>query len=203
MNRIVLGMFLLIGLIPFRLIEAGKFNPDRSIGDHFTGFKMLPATDFKTYSSEDFEKADVLVIAFTCNSCPYAEDYETRFEQFHKHYAKNDRVKFVAINCNLVKSDSLEKMKEKATEAGFSFPYLFDESQQTGRDLGALRTPECFVLNKDRNISYMGAFDDSTNATEVKQQYVVEAVEALLEGDQPEITETPPVGCLIRYKRVR
>lgn len=203
MNRIFMGMLLLSSLLSVSVLEAGKFNPDRSIGDHFAGFDTLPATDDKAYSSKDFEDAEVFVIAFTCNSCPYAEDYESRFEQFHKKYAKNDRVKFVAINCNLVKADSLEKMKEKAEEAGFSFPYLFDESQQTGRDLGALRTPECFVLNKDRNIVYMGAFDDSTNAAEVKQQYVIEAVEALLEGNQPEVKETPPVGCLIRYKRVR
>ncbi|TWT61063.1 thioredoxin family protein [Rubinisphaera italica] len=203
MNRIVLGMFLLSSLISGSNLEAGKYNPDRSIGDHFAGFDALPATDDKSYSTKDFKDADVLVIAFTCNSCPYAEDYESRFEQFQKKYAKNNRVKFVAINCNLVKADSLEKMKEKAEEAGFTFPYLFDESQQTGRDLGALRTPECFVLNKARNIAYMGAFDDSTNASEVKQQYVVDAVEALLQGDQPEIRETPPIGCLIRYKRVR
>lgn len=200
-SRIALATMLLLILTTGPLARAGKYNPDRNIGDHFKGFTDLPATDGKKYSLGDFAEADVLVIAFTCNSCPYATDYEDRFQAFHQKHAQNEDVAFIAINCNLVPADSLEKMKAKAKEEGFTFPYLFDESQQTGKALGALRTPECFVLNKDRDIVYMGAFDDSTNAAQVEKEYVANAVDATLRGEAPAIAETPPVGCLIRYKR--
>lgn len=193
----------LLVLAVLQNVEAGKYNPTRSLGDPFAGFENLPSVSGQAVSLIDFEKADVLVIVTTCNSCPYAVEYEQRFQEFHQKYADNPRVQFIAINCNLVKDDSLEEMKQHAEKAGLTFPYLFDESQETGKDLGALRTPECFVLNRERKIIYMGAFDDSTDASQVKQQYVQEAVNATLKGEAVEIAETPPIGCLIRYKRRR
>ncbi|MCG6156082.1 thioredoxin family protein [Rubinisphaera margarita] len=200
--RLSFALILLCCAFPLQS-EAGKYNPDRSIGDQFAGFESLPATDGKTYSSSDFEDARALVIVFTCNSCPYALDYEERLKAFEEKWGSDQRVQLVAINCNLVPSDSLEKIKERDEEQGFNFIYLFDESQQTGKALGALRTPECFVLDQDRKIVYMGAFDDSTNAAEVETRYVENAVEAVLRGNSPVPAETPPIGCLIRYKRRR
>jgi len=200
--RFSLALLLLCLVVPSSA-EAGKYNPDRNIGDQFTGFESLPATNGKSYSSSDFKEAEVLVIVFTCNSCPYAVDYEERLKAFEEKWSGEDRVQLVAINCNLVPSDSFEKMKVRAEEQGFNFIYLLDETQQTGKALGALRTPECFVLDRDRKIAYMGAFDDSTNAAEVETRYVDNAVNAVLQGQKPEPAETPPVGCLIRYKRRR
>ncbi|MEQ8790266.1 MAG: thioredoxin family protein [Pirellulaceae bacterium] len=180
----------------------GKFNDKLSVGDKAPAFEKLPAADGKQYASSDFDKAKVLVVVFTCNSCPYAVDYEDRLIAFDKQHRGGD-VALVAINCNLVEADSLENMQARAEEKGFRFPYLFDKSQNVARQYGALRTPECYVLDQDRKVVYMGAFDDNTKAELVKQQYVAAAVEAALKKQTTEVAETPPVGCLIRFKRTR
>lgn len=181
----------------------GKYNEKLSIGDKAPSFAKLPGVDGKTYSSADFAKAKVLVVVFTCNSCPYAVDYEDRLVAFDGKYREGGDVALVAINCNLIEADSLENMKARAEEKGFRFPYLFDQSQNVAREYGALRTPECFVLDQDRKLVYQGAFDDNTNAGEVKQHYVASAVEAALAKQLAEVAETPPIGCLIRFKRTR
>ncbi|WP_232103540.1 thioredoxin family protein [Gimesia algae] len=183
---------------------AGKYNPVLTVGDKAPTWEKLPATDGKSYSSASFQDKDVLVIAFTCNSCPYAVDYEGRLNQLAQKYsAKDSPVAVIAVNVNLVPADSLEKMKEQSTEKKFVFPYLFDQSQKIGQEFGATRTPEFFVLNKERKIVYMGAMDDATDASKVKQDYVSEAIAAALNGKQPETTETIAIGCNVRYKRIR
>ncbi|MEQ9072089.1 MAG: thioredoxin family protein, partial [Gimesia chilikensis] len=153
-------------------VQAGKYNPVLDVGDQAPTWEKLPATDGKSYASDSFKDKDVLVIAFTCNSCPYAVDYETRLNQLaEKYQGKDSRVGVIAVNVNLIPADSPEKMKERAQKEGFVFPYLFDKSQQIGQAFGATRTPEFFVLNKDRKVVYMGAMDDSTDASKVKQNY--------------------------------
>jgi len=185
-------------------LRAGKYNPVLDVGDQAPTWDKLPATDGKSYSSDSFQDKQVLVIAFTCNSCLYAVDYEDRLNQLAKKYSTKDSpVAVIAVNVNLVPADSLEKMKERATEKQFVFPYLFDQSQKIGQEFGATRTPEFFVLNKERKIVYMGAMDDSTDASKVRQNYVSEAIEATLNGKQPETTETIAIGCNVRYKRIR
>ena len=183
---------------------AGEFNPVLEIGDKAPAWKKLPGVDGKEHSLEDLKKNDVVVVFFTCNSCPYAVDYEDRVLAFaKKHSGKDSKVGLVAINVNLVEEDLLPAMKKKAEEKGFNFPYLFDESQQIAKDFGAGFTPEFFVLNKDRKVVYMGAFDDSPNADKVKTQHVENAVAAALAGKSPAVTETVPIGCRIRIERRR
>lgn len=185
-------------------LEAGKYNPVLDVGDQAPTWEKLPATDGKSYGSDSFKDKDVLVIAFTCNSCPYAVDYEGRLQELAQKYSgKDSSVGVIAVNVNLIPADSLEKMKERAEKQEFAFPYLFDKSQKIGQAFGATRTPEFFVLNKDRKVIYMGAMDDSTDASKVKKNYVVQAVEAALQGKQPETTETIAIGCNVRYKRIR
>jgi len=94
-------------------------------------------------------------------------------------------------------------MKSRADSQGFNFAYLYDESQQIARDYGATYTPEFFVLDGDRKIAYLGALDDSPAADKVQQRYVAAALNALLEGKQPNVTETVAIGCRIRLERKR
>jgi len=183
---------------------AGEYNPLLSIGDKAPDWKELPGVDGKKYSLEDFKKKDVVVLVFTCNSCPYAVDYEHRLVAFAKHHSgKGSKVALVAVNVNKVDEDLPPKMKEKAEARGFTFPYLFDETQQIAKDYGAGFTPEFLVLNRERKIVYMGAMDDSPNADKVKRRYVDEAVTATLAGKLPEVRETVPIGCRIRIERTR
>jgi peroxiredoxin len=182
---------------------AGKYNEKLSIGDKAPAFAALPAADGKTYASADFAKAKVLLVVFTCNSCPYAIDYEDRLIGFHKLFCEGGEVALVAINCNLIPADSLENMARRAEEKGFKFPYLFDESQKSAADFGAIRTPECYVLDQERKVVYMGAFDDAARIEQVTRKHAELAVEAALAGKAAEVAETPPLGCLIRIKRSR
>jgi peroxiredoxin len=180
--------------------SAAKFNKKVDIGDQAASWKDLPGTDGKKHSLSDYKEADVLVIAFTCNHCPVANAYEERFNKLVETY-KDKKVQLIAISVSDSEADSLDNMKKRANEKGYKFDYLHDESQDSARSLGALVTPHVFVLDKDRKIAYMGAFDDSMNPAQAQKHYVMDAVKALLDGQQPEIKESLQFGCGIEYKR--
>jgi len=201
--RIIVYALALLLITTTLEVRAGKYNPTKNPGDQVPGFKELPGVDGKKHSFTDYQKAKVKLIVFTCNSCPYAVDYEDRLNNFYDRYCKEGKVALIAINSNRTPADSLEKMKQRAKEKKFRFAYLFDQSQQLARQYGALRTPEFYVLDSKNRIVYMGTFDDNTKANQVKQKYVEQAVRALLEGKEVGIQETPPIGCLIRFKRSR
>lgn len=181
--------------------SAGEFNKVISIGDAAPSWTNLPATDGKKYSLADFKASEYVVVVFTCNSCPCAEDYEDRIIAFAKKF--KDKATVVAINVNLVKEDSLDEMKKKANKKNFPFIYLFDESQKIAKNFGATYTPEFFILNKDRKVVYMGAMDDRNTASEVKVTHLDDALTLLLKGEKPKVSETVGRGCMIRYKRIR
>lgn len=184
--------------------NAGEFNPVLKIGDTAPSWNDLPGVDGKKMSLADFKSKDVLVVVFTCNSCPYAEDYEERIVTFAKrHLTADSKVGLVAINVNKIPEDLLPAMKAKAEKLQFRFPYLFDETQKIAKDFGATTTPEFYVLNRDRKIVYMGSMDDNPDAKKVTRSFVEEAVTATLAGKAPAKTESVPIGCLIRYDRMR
>ena len=203
--RIGKTLWLIVGLtLTPSFAPAGEYNPILSIGDSAPTWEKLPATDGKSYAFDDFKTADILVVVFTCNSCPYAVDYEDRLIKLAKQAESKDaKVKVIAINVNLVRADLLPAMKERAKTKKFNFPYLFDESQESANKYGATYTPEFFVLNRERKVVYMGALDDSTDAKKVKRQYVQEAIDAQLTGKKAEVSETVAIGCRVRYKRRR
>ena len=183
---------------------AGKYNSGINIGDAAPAWQDLPGTDDKNHSLKDLHGRQVVVVVFTCNSCPYAVDYESRVNDLAKKYsAKDSPVAVVAINVNKIDADLPAAMKQRAQDRGFVFPYLFDPTQQIAKQFGALRTPEFFVLNKSRQVVYMGAMDDNTNASAVKTRFVEDAIQATLDGRPVSAAETPPVGCLIRFVRER
>lgn len=180
---------------------AGEFNQTVSVGDAAPAWEKLPGTDGKEHSLSDLKEKDIVVVVFTCNSCPVAVGYEERIAELAERHA--DDVAFVAINVNRIKEDSLPEMKKRAEEQAFPYAYLFDESQQIARDYGAQSTPEFFVLNKERKIVYMGALDDSTDAAAVEKPYLAQALESALNGETPATAETYPHGCRIRFERSR
>ncbi len=208
---------------------GGKFGRTMDIGKPAPAWKDLPGVDGKQHSLSDL-KHEVVVVVFTCNSCPYATDYEDRIIEFvNKFCAVQEKkaadagnkvtvedagektsnkktlapVALVAINVNKVDADLLPAMKLRAVKKKFSFPYLFDETQQIAKDFGAIWTPEFFVLNKERKVVYMGAMDDSTDAKKVSKHYVQDAVMATLAGKVVDVAETPAIGCQIRWERRR
>ncbi len=198
MVRFLAGSLLLAALVlPLR---AGEFNKKLSVGDKVPAYADLEGTDGKKHSLSDLKDKDVVVLVVTCNHCPWAVAYEDRIIDLAKKYtAKPDsKVGLVALSVSNLDEDKLPEMKKRAKEKKFSFAYVHDPSQKIGRSLGVVRTPQFFVLNKDRQIVYMGAMDDDADKPTVN--YVDLAVKAALKGEKPGKTETRPTGCPIEYQ---
>jgi peroxiredoxin len=182
------------------LATAGQFNKVLSIGDAAPTWKDIEATDGKKYSSQDFKDRELLVVLFTCNSCPVAVGYEDRILAFAKKHAGPDgKVGMVAINVNTVKDDQLPEMKKRAEKKKFSFPYLYDPTQEIARKFGATITPEFFLLDKNRKVIYMGALDDKSPPAERTMDHLESAVAAALAGKAISTSETNARGCKIRF----
>ncbi len=191
-------------LIAAATAEAGKYNSTLNIGDPAPAWSDLEGVDGQRHALADLKDKDLVVVVFTCNSCPVATDYEDRILAFSKQFAgPKGRVGLVAINVNKVAEDLPPKMKERAEAKGFDFPYLYDESQKIGKAFGAAFTPEFFLLDKQRKVIYMGGMDDNSDPAVVKHHYLTAAVEAALAGRPIETTETTAIGCRVRYARER
>ncbi len=202
---ILIRLSIAVGLLASYLflasnLVAGEFNLVRSIGDAAPVWQELPATDGTRHSLGDLSDQEIVVVAFTCNSCPYAVDVEDRLIALANKY-KPHKAAVVAINVNKVKEDLLPEMKKRSEVRKFNFIYLFDESQQIAREFGAKTTPEFFVLDRNRRIVYMGAFDDSPDGKNVTKRYLADAIDATLRGQSPTVKETVPIGCRIRFEQ--
>jgi peroxiredoxin len=197
-----LGFIVLVGIA--WMVQAGEYNPVLSVGDAAPTWKDLPGTDGKMHASAELDGKDVIVVAFLCCSCPAVADYEERLIAFANKHAKADsKVGIVAINVNTIEEDRLAAMTERAKEKKYPFPYLYDASQKIGRQFGASYTPEFFVLDKNRKIAYMGAFDDRDDASKATKHFVEDAVRSLLAGEKVKTGETLGRGCRVRYNRAK
>lgn len=188
------------------LFTAGiSFAGGYEIGDKATDFK-LKNVDGSWVSMSDYEDAKGFIVIFTCNHCPYAKKYEERIIELDQMY-KDKGYPVIAINPNdpeVQPEDSFEKMKVRADEKGFTFPYLFDDGQEIYPQYGATKTPHVFLLekeSKDLIVRYIGAIDDNyKSADQVKEPYVENAVDALLAGNPVPEKETKAIGCSIKTK---
>jgi peroxiredoxin len=199
----IAGLGLLLALAP--PAGAGKFNKKLSVGDRAPSWENLDGTDGKKHALADLKAADVVVVVFTCNTCPVATDYEDRIVAFASgHAGPGGKVAVVAINPNTVKGDQLADMKKRAEKKKFPFAYLHDPSQETARAFGANFTPEFFVLDRDRRVVYMGAMDDKSPPTEPTAKYLEAGLKAALEGKKAGTGETSAAaGCRIRFNPKR
>jgi peroxiredoxin len=181
---------------------AGQYNRVLDIGDDAPAWQGLQGIDGKSHDFSGLADAKFIVVAFTCNSCPYAVDVEDRLKTLASK-ATNLGGVLVAINVNTIDEDALPAMREKAAAKGFDFAYLYDPTQEIANRFGAKTTPEFYVIGPDRKIAYMGSLDDSPDGTSVNKTFVESAVEAVLKNQMPEVTETVPIGCRIRFARKR
>jgi len=162
----------------------------------------LPGVDGQSHSLDSYADANVLVLVQSCNHCPYVQAWEGRLSAIASDYADRG-VRVVAVNSNDAVShpeDSFEEMQKRSREQGFTFEYLYDEPQAVAQALGAERTPEVFVYDRDRQLRYHGAIDDNRDETGVAQQYLRDALDALLAGSDPAVAETPAVGCTVKWR---
>lgn len=187
-------------------LAAGLYAQGLKIGDKAPDFR-LKNVDGKMVSLADYPQVKGFIVIFSCNHCPFVKAYEDRIIDLHKKYAPKG-FPVVAINSNdpeVVPEDSFDKMVERAQQKNFPFAYLFDEGQKVYPLYGAARTPHVFVLSKKANelfVEYIGTIDDNyKDASAVKEKYVENAVDALLSGKKPAVTETKAVGCSIKVKK--
>ncbi len=199
---------LLIGIlavVAVLFINASRPAPGYGIGDYATDFE-LPNIDGKMVRMSDYSDAKGFVVVFTCNTCPYAKAYESRIVALDKDYAAKG-FPVIAINPNDLEQqpgDSMEEMKKRAADKGYSFPYLRDDSQEVAKAFGATKTPHVYVLNKEASgklkVEFIGAIDNSPNSpSDVSETYVEDAINALLEGKKPSVTEKRAIGCTIKW----
>jgi peroxiredoxin len=164
------------------------------IGDQAPAFS-LPDTEGAEHGPDG-----VTVVIFTCNHCPYALGWHERLLQVARDYPQ---VTFLAINPNdgeRYPADSYEAMKERvAADGGWPLPYLRDESQEVARAYDAKTTPDVFVLDADLRLRYRGAPDEDHRAA-LKAEWLREALNAVLAGQEPQRPETDPVGCSVKWR---
>lgn len=185
---------------------AGLYAQGLKIGDKAPDFR-LKNVDGKMVSLADYTQAKGFIVIFSCNHCPFVKAYEDRMIALHEKYASKG-FPVIAINSNdpeVVPEDSFDKMVERAQQKKFPFVYLFDEGQKIYPLYGATRTPHVYILSKKANdlvVEYIGTIDDNyKDASAVKEKYVENAVDALLSGKKPAVTETKAVGCSIKVKK--
>ena len=173
------------------------------IGDVATDFK-LKNIDGKQVSLSDYSTAKGFIVVFTTNHCPYAKSYENRIVALDKKY-KTKGYPVIAINPNNPdknEQDSFENMQIRAKQKSFTFPYLLDEGQKIYPQYGATKTPHVYILEKENNeliVKYIGAIDDNyqdVNAVEVN--FVENAVDELLAGEEVSVKTTKAIGCSIK-----
>ena len=165
----------------------------------------LPDPQGKEVSSQDFSGAPALLVVFMCNHCPYVKHIRSAFADFAKEYqAKGAAI--VGISSNDVETfpeDGPEKMAEEIRSAGYTFPYLYDESQDVAKAYRAACTPDFFLFDRDRRLVYRGQFDDSrpSSGRPVTGVDLRAALDAVLAGRPVSPEQKPSIGCSIKWKR--
>jgi peroxiredoxin len=164
----------------------------------------LPDTRGKIVTLADFQSATALVVMFICNHCPYVKHIRAGLAELAREYQKRGAA-FVAINSNDVKNypaDSPENMAVEVKLAGYTFPYLYDETQSVARAYDAACTPDLFLFDKSRKLVYRGQFDSSRpgNGVPVTGNDLRAALDAVLLGKPVSSHQTPSIGCNIKWK---
>jgi peroxiredoxin len=192
------------------LVFGGKYNQVVDIGALMPRFDDLPSVDGTTLSSSNL-KEDVVVLVFLADHCPWVRGMDGDLVKLVDQF-KGRSVRVVGVSVSHLPEDKLPGMKEHAVKYGYNFTYVYDESQDLGRKLGATHTPEYFVFNKERKLVYTGLLYDSpaqmrsdgsinyTRGTPTRY-YVKEAIEAALAGRPAPEPETRAQGCTIEYQR--
>ena len=177
------------------MLELGTKAPDFALTDVVNG---------KTVCLSDFSNAKALLVVFLCAHCPFVKHIEKGFAQFGKDYADKG-LAIVAISSNDAKSypaDSPAGLKVQAETLGFSFPYLYDETQAVAKAYDAACTPDFFLFDATGELVYRGEFDASRpgNEVPVTGEALRAAVDLVLAGKPVPANQKPSIGCNIKWK---
>jgi len=184
---------------------ASTYSTMLPLGTTAPEFKLLDTVSGEMMSLQNVKGSKATVVMFICNHCPYVVHVlDEVLKQARESKPKG--VAFVAISSNDVADypeDGPEKMKEKAIEKAFPFPYLYDETQEVAKAYQAACTPDFYVFDQDLRCVYRGRLDDSTprNGLELTGKDLRNALDAVLEGRAiAEEDQFPSLGCNIKWK---
>ncbi len=194
--------------------QEGPAHPTLAIGAGAPDFD-LPGVDGRRYTLASFADAPVLVFVFTANHCPTAQAYEERIEKLHADFAgRGVRIVLVSPNDPLALrldeegysdvGDTLEDMKVRAKDRGWTMPYLYDgETQAMSRAYGPVATPHVFVFDAARKLRFVGRIDDNENPAKAKTTDTRDAIEAVLAGKPVAVETTKVFGCSVKWSDKR
>jgi thiol-disulfide isomerase/thioredoxin len=183
-----------MALTPSTMLKLGTSAPD---------FR-LPDTTGRMLSLQDFKDASALLVVFMCNHCPYVKHVRPALAEFAREY-QTKGLAVIGINANDAEKyvdDSPEKMVDEVAGAGYTFPYLYDETQETAKAYLAACTPDFFLFDKNRKLVYRGQFDDSRpgNNIPLTGRDLRAAADAVLAGREVGADQQPSIGCNIKWK---
>ena len=164
----------------------------------------LPNVDGSTVSLSDYADKPGLLVMFICNHCPFVIHLRKELAKFATEYQEKG-LAVVAISSNDVENypqDEPDKMKQEAETHGYTFPYLFDDSQDVAKAYHAACTPDFFLFDKDRRLVYRGQFDDSRpeSGIPVTGADLRAACDSVLAGESVPADQKPSIGCNIKWK---
>jgi len=177
------------------MIPLGTPAQDFTLPDAITG---------SSFSLEELKGDNATVIMFICNHCPFVIHVVDQLISLPLDYMLKG-ISFTAVSSNDIISypqDSPGKMREFGKKHGFSFPYLYDESQDVARSYSAACTPDFFIFNKDMRLVYRGQMDNSRpgNNIPVTGSDIRNALDRVIEGKEVDPVQRPSIGCSIKWK---
>ena len=173
------------------------------LGTPAPSFRLLDTRSGKQLTLEELKSNIATVIMFLCNHCPYVKHIQTKLVELAASY-QTKGVTFIAISSNDVKfypADAPDKMKAESEKHHYSFPYLYDETQEVAKAYHAACTPDFYVFDKNLACVYRGRFDDSTpgNQRLVTGTDLRNALDNILADKPVSADQKASVGCNIKW----
>jgi peroxiredoxin len=177
------------------MLDLGTTAPDFTLPDVVSG---------KTMALTDFTSNKALLVMFICRHCPFVKHIEHELARLGRDYADKD-VAIVAISANDAAEhpdDAPESLKEMAEQLGFTFPFLYDESQSVAKAYSAACTPDFFLFDQSRKLVYRGQLDDSRpeSGIPVTGKDLRAAIDAVLNDQAVNPDQRASIGCNIKWK---
>ena len=179
------------------------------LGMHAPSFSLPDAVSSRTVHSADFAGSPAFLVMFICNHCPFVKHVRDQLTVIGREYQPRG-VAVIAISSNDVAThpdDAPDKMAREAAEAGYTFPYLYDESQEVAKAYQAACTPDFFLFDRNRRLYYRGQLDPSRPSKYLDGRTIIadgrdlrNALESLLEGRAAPQPQLPSLGCNIKWK---
>jgi peroxiredoxin len=177
------------------MLDLGTTAPELALPDVVSGRAMTLG---------DFAESQALLVMFICRHCPFVKHIEQELARLGRDYARPD-VAIVAISANDAAEypdDAPESLKEMAEQLGFSFPFLYDESQAVAKAYSAACTPDFFLFDQSRKLVYRGQLDDSRpeSGIPVTGKDLRAAIDARLRNEGVNPDQRASIGCNIKWK---